>query len=344
MRREFCRRNGLYRRDGWPRPPCAAAHLWPFARAIVATLDVTGIGADTDAELADQLEALERYWDGLGPRPAYASDPPRRRRRPSRFHDDNAWVGLALVSLARLRPAFSGVLERAAQLLEFSLGGWDARRGGVYWVEQGRALGERNRDRNTVSTAPNAQLWLHLRELRAELAGPDAVLSPEAMGAWVLETLDSEGDGLGPFCDKVRGDGSVDRALWSYNQGSMAGLYALLARAGGPRAGEHLRRAEGIAARALERFGGVPRGQPAAFNAIFLRNLLLVHHQTGVRELRARILAALHGYADWACEHIRDERDRFRFGPGPLTLLDQSAAVQVLALAAWDEADYGRLA
>ena len=110
MQRRFALRDGLYRRDGLLHPPGAASHLWPFARAFVATLDLAGVSAelldgfDADAAIAQRLRALERYWDPGGDRPAYSSDVLGTRFGGDRYYDDNAWVGLALVQLERMRP------------------------------------------------------------------------------------------------------------------------------------------------------------------------------------------------------------------------------------------------
>ncbi len=365
MQRRFSARRGGYRRDGRrPHLPGAAAHLWPFIRAFVGVLDLTGAqvateeGFDADAAISDHLRALDRYWDPQGPWPAYSSDVAGTWWGGDRYYDDNAWVGLALVQLERMRPG-TGRLDRAAGLFRFAVDGWDRRRdvlapGGVFWVEQGRGAGRRNHDRNTVSTAPNAQLGLHLAELGADVGrhGPDALGSRE-MYEWVNGALDAAGRtpgtaddvaGTGLFWDKIRGDGSIDRALWSYNQGSMIGLNVLLARAGGAASATHTSRAIAIARRALRHYDGAYERQPAAFNAIFFRNLLQLHAHTADTGLRADIIAALRGYADHAWETCRGGDDCFRFAGRPPSLLDQSAMVQLLALLAWHPDDYPRLA
>jgi Glycosyl hydrolase family 76 len=372
MRRRFARPDGVYRRDGWPRLPGAAAHLWPLARALVAALDLAGApaagtaGFDPDSAIAWHLAALDRYWDPSEAVPGYASDVIGSRWGGDRYYDDNAWVGLGLVQLERLRPA-SGRLERAAALWRFAAAAWDRRSGvpapgGVFWVEQGRGLGRRNHDRNTVSTAPNAQLALHLEELSGPPAGPPggwADPDPAQMCAWVETTLSAGGEGgaedgdedraTGLFWDKVRGDGSIDRTLWSYNQGNMLGLNLLLARRAGA-AGDatararHLGRAEAIARRALRHYDRTWESQPPAFNAICFRNLLALSGATGDAQLRAHIRGVIEGYGEAAWQRRRDRRDGFRFSSGPVTLLDQSAMVSVFALLAWDPIDYGALA
>ena len=45
MERSFRTREGLYRRDGFLHLPGAAAHLWPFSRALAGMLDLAGMGA-----------------------------------------------------------------------------------------------------------------------------------------------------------------------------------------------------------------------------------------------------------------------------------------------------------
>ncbi len=372
MRRTFLRRDGLYRRDvrtgpvRWTGAVGVAAHLWPAARAFAGAVDLLGVdrrlllGFDVDAAVAAHLRMLESYWDAAGSPPAYASDVTGSRWGGDRYYDDNAWVGLALVELERLRSG-RGHGERAEELFGFAVSGWDSSPdavspGGVFWVEQGRGTGARNHDRNTVSNAPNAQLGLHLAELAGDGLRAPAHARARDMYAWVNATLDAgreeDRPGHGLFHDKVRSDGSIDRRLWTYNQGNMIGANVLLARAGAAAAGEdpavgpgatYLARAEAIADRALRHYAGAYQRQPAAFNAILFRNLLSLHAASDDGALRDRIRATVHAYADAAWTARRDRHDRFRLSPHGPTLLDQSAMVQIYALLAWDPARYNLL-
>ena len=362
MRRHFRRRDGLYRRDGRPRLPGVAAHLWPTARALAGAVDLLGIprelriGFDAESAVTAHLGALEAYWNDAAELPSYASDVIGSRFGGDRYYDDNAWVGLALVQLERLRPG-RGHAQRGQMLFDFAVAGWDVRPdvpspGGVFWVEQNppaRGTGLTNHDRNTVSNAPNAQLGWHLAELAAERSDAPRYARAHDMYAWVNVTLDAGRDGgargTGLFYDKVRGDGTVDETLWTYNQGSMIGANVLLARhAGGDAGAPYLARAEAIAARALCHYDRAYESQPPAFNAILFRNLLQLHAATGDTGLRRRIRGAMSAYAEAAWIARRDRHDRFRFGRGGPTLLDQSAMVQIYALLAWDPGDYGALA
>ncbi len=360
MQSRFRRRDGLYRRDGPLHLPGTTAHLWPFSRALAGTLDLAGVsrdltgGFDAEPAIAADLQALDRYWDPAGDAPAYSSDVLGTRLGGDRYYDDNAWVGLAFVELERIRPG-AGHLDRAHELFRFALGGWDRRDrrdipdpGGVFWVEQGRGVGARNHDRNTVSNAPNAELGLHLAELTGVSVTAPGAIGAEDMYEWVLATLDASrqtgSPGTGLFWDKLRGDGTLDETFWSYNQGSMVGASVLLARRGGGTQSESLSRAENIARRALGHFRGGYERQPPEFNAIFFRNLLLLHAATDDAALRTEIIEAMRTYADRAWNEGRDRRDRFHLSDRGVTLLGQSAMVQLLALLAWDPAAYQRLA
>ena len=342
----FRKGDGLYRYDEGP-PIRTAAQLWPFARAFVATLDLAGIGSglpgdlNPDELIAEHRQALERYWDPAGPRPAYCSDIGGASRRGDRYYDDNAWVGLALVELERLRPG-SGALDRAEDLFQFAVAGWDQRDGGVYWCEQGRGTGQRNHDRNTVSNAPNAEIGLHLADLGRVQEGP---VGAQQMYDWVVANLDASNDGTGLFLDKIRGDGSVDRAAWSYNQGNMIGANVLLARTNPGQRETYLGRAEAISRKALQEYAEkYEQGNPA-FLAIFFRNLLLLHAATADQGLQEDVMAAMSRFGEVAWSRVQQARKGvFGIGGAGPKLLAHSAYVQVLALLAWDPADYGRLA
>jgi hypothetical protein len=337
-------------RGGWHLPR-AHEHVWPFARAFVAALDLAGIrsdlvppGVDPDAVIAAHLAALERYWDPTDAPRAYASDPVSSRFGGDRYYDDNAWLGLALVQLERLRPGTAG-LDRARELFAFAAAGWDARSdvpfpGGVFWVEQGRGIGRRNHDRNTVSNAPNAQLGLHLFQLGA--AGADEVAAAERMITWVHSSLAAPDEDGRLFRDKIRGDGSIDVALWSYNQGSMLGAHVLRHRI--TRSADALVTAEAIARAILAWPLSRLMAQPPAFNAILFRNLLGLSAVTAAGDLRAAIGSALRAYADALLARPHDRHGLIRARDAPATLLDQSAVVSVLALLAWDSAGYPSLA
>jgi len=125
----------------------------------------------------------------------------------------------------------------------------------------------------------------------------------------------------------------------------MVGANVLLARRSEDARAEYVTRAEAIAYKALRHFAGAAyERQPPAFNAIFFRNLLLLHEVTDDEGLRTQIIEAIRGYTDYAWHEQRDRRDNFHLSNGGVTLLNQSAMVQLLALLCWDPGGYRRLA
>jgi hypothetical protein len=161
--------------------------------------------------------------------------------RGSRYYDDNAWVGLALLAV--------GERAAAARTAAWIAGGQDPGSGGIRWVEGGAAL-------HACSTGAAALLALEL--------GRDAPrgLDPPA----ALDFLAGLRRADGVVADHRRADGSVDEAAFCTNQG----LLVALAHACG---------AAGIAdeaAAAGEAWFTVERlwQQPVSFAAIYARCLL----------------------------------------------------------------------
>jgi hypothetical protein len=205
-------------------------------------------------------------------------------------------------------------------------------------------------------TAGLAALALHLYELTTPEAVPASGAERQRVRARYLETAErayrwlrdtlwiASGPEAGLYHDKVLGDGQIDPSQWIYNQGVPIAAGVMLHRVTGDPT--YLEHAEQTAEAALTWYGARQyAGQPAIFVAIFFRNLLQLAALNGASSYRTAMLA----YIDraWADPAIHDPSTHLlRFeGPGtPCTLLDQSAIVQMLALAAWSEAQYPLLA
>ena len=359
----------LYRESVPPAPGGNPfAFLWPFEEAAKATLCMRGI-PEVGQRYPDDLEDIvdrQAYWQplrvaGVVRKPSFASYPPLPLGHGGdTYFDDNTWVALDLVQAHRMRVAGlmhgrEAVLERARTLFELVAAGWcrDPRPypGGVYWVDAAW-----NRDRGAAVTAGLAVLALHLRELTTPETFPDSEVESAAARAryldvavtayrWLRDTLwIADGPEAGLYRDKVLGDGGIDASQWIYNQGVAVAAGVMLHRATGQ--ATYLEQARATADAALAWYGArAYHGQPAIFVAIFFRNLLQLGALIGSTAYRA----AMEAYADraWGDPAIRDPAtDLFRFeGPSsPCTLLDQAAMVQLLALLAWPEEQYGLLA
>ncbi len=317
------------------------AFNWPFSRALLGTLDLAGLPRVGDTYRAAAMEVRggsEAYWDPQASPAAYSSvvRPPLGTGGDV-FYDDNAWDGLAAVQLYR-QTGDEAALDRARRVFDLLVSGWDQDSthpapGGVFWVKAGW-----NRDRGVVSNAPSAELALHLYELGGR-SNPAYLDWARRMVDWTDRTLRAPN---GLYWDRVDLAGSVEQTHWSYNQGTMLGANVLLYRVTGD-AG-YVNRAKQIADAALDYYarGGRLLGQPASFNAIFFRNLLLLQAETG----DARYRQAMQDYADRVWGTRRDPASGlFKFdASGRMNLLDQGAMLQIYALLGWDPGSYRKLA
>ncbi len=347
------------------------SYLWPFSRALVGTITLSGIpsallgGVSYQADVNDRLTGLSHYWDGTSSGPGYDSYPPAPYGSGGdKYYDDQAWVGLALAQNYQLTGNQSS-LAQAVNVLNFVYpGGWAASNGfdpgGIYWVQQGIGAGQTNSSRTTNSTVPNAELALLLENLDpGNAAQYDAAAS--AMYGWANHYLynvnanptDPQAPnpnfdpGQPPLMfDNLGGNDAADEALWTYNQGAMIATNVREYRKTGQVG--YLSDAEALANAALNTFteSEYLNTQPAAFNAIFFRGLLVLYSATADAALQSQILQTIETYANDAWNYYRTSQGLFRFpsssGSG-YQLLDQGAMLQIYAMLAWNPTNYSEL-
>lgn len=320
----------LYR-ESMPGVERPFAYCWPFVRAMAATNDLAELpdGARYIPDVAARLAGLEHYWDDRAGNYASYVVPPLGDGGDA-YYDDNAWAGLELVRAHRLT-GDAAALERARAVFQFLAGGWDDNSrhpapGGVFWVAAGW-----NGDRNTVSTAPSAQLALRLAALEEDGGRRrDYLAWAGRMSTWVDTTLRGE-DGL--YADHIDLRGNVDRAAWSYNQGAMIGAHVLLYEATG--AEHHLTEARRTAAAARSFYTpDVLDRQELAFNAIYLANLARLATIDG----DATLLDGPRAWAERLWTICRDARTSLATTSRPLKLLDQAAFVSIFAILGAEDA------
>ncbi len=335
----------------------AYAALWPFTRVLAATLDLEGVapallpGFNSHRAMIDRLAGLSRYWDAHGNPAAYDScvTPPHGHGG-DKYYDDNAWVALALVQHDRLRKVASS-RKRAEELFAFALTGWDSNPshpapGGLFWVKQGAGRGLTDHTRHTISNGPNAELGFHLHELTGSSAfdGDAQHVGACNMYDWTNQALDESRataePATGLYFDNLQLDGKIDTTVWTYNQGVMIGANVLRHRLTGD--SQYLARAEAIAHKAIAHFAGKYSAQPEQFNAIFFRNLLLLHDAAAETALKQSIVDVISAYADDAWHTRRDNNDLFP--KGAPRLIKHAAMIQIFAILAWAPADYRKLA
>ncbi len=326
--------SGLYREqvpvESGDRP---YAFEWPFSQAHIAIADLAnqpGInGRRYDAALATAAAAQEHYWDADGGStglPGYASYPVGQYGwGGDYFYDDNQWVGLLDVQ-RYLTDGDEAALERAVQIFDLVVSGWDTDEthpnpGGVFWTQAPWSS-----DRNTVSNMPGAQLGLRLYQITGEQSYLDWALR---MYSWTNDHLQRP-DGL--YWDHLDLEGNIERTIWSYNQGVPVGVNVLLYEVTGEQ--RYLDEASRIAEAAHRYYieEGRLADQPAFFNSIFFKNLLLLESVTGGSTYRD----AMQDYADDVWSENRDaSTGLFVFDGTHTQLLEQAAVVQIFAVLSW---------
>lgn len=322
----FLTDNGLYLEEYPNTTDNPYAYVWPFSQALTATIDMTALPKDGDQyqdELASDLGALERYWNTETTPPGYDSyvRPPLGQGG-DKFYDDNEWLALEFLRLFE-RTQDQAYLDRAKAIFELVVYGWDDDPthpcpGGVFWTQASWS-----QDRNTISNAPGAQIGIRLYQITGDASYLDWA---ERMIAWTDGCLLAPN---GLYWDHIDLAGTIEKTQWSYNQGMMIGAKVLLYRATGDRS--HLQQAQKIAKAALEYYGSAGRyyTQPARFNAIFFKNLLLLDSEAPNPAYRK----AMQAYADEVWRGAREPgTNLFKFEVyKPVTLLEQSAMAQIYA-------------
>jgi Glycosyl hydrolase family 76 len=335
--------SGLYRE----RYPVAAtdnqySYEWPYSQIHAATLDLAGLpgalGAAFVADLDARSAGQERYWQAAGGTtglPGYASYPIAPYGGGGDFfYDDNEWVGLLDIQKYLLL-GDRHALARAKQIFELVCSGWDddpahPAPGGVFWTQATWST-----DRNTVSTMPGAELGLRLYQITGHRSYLDWSVR---MYDWTNRQLLSP-DGL--YWDHLNLAGTVEKTFWSYNQGVPVGVNVLLHRATNDMS--YLDSARRVASAAHAHFVTQDRlaGQPACFNSIFFKNLLLLEAVTGGHTYRD----AMRDYADRVWATNRDpETGLFAFGADGVTeAIQQAAMIQIYAVLGWESTRYPSL-
>lgn len=309
--------------------------LWPFSQALAATVSMASIphtGISFAHELQAEMVGLTSYLDSNNsgaPEGVYTSTlaafdgtaAPPVGPGGAKYYDDNDWVGIELARVYRLTHNPSA-LGNAEAIMAFEMAGWQTNPangcpGGLPFSNS-----VQNTDRNTITTAPAAELGVQLYKITGNV---QYLQFAEMAYQWVRSCL------LQPsnlYADHVNRQGVVEPMLWSYNQGVMIGAGTLLYQATGNSGYLYEARQTAQAARAYftpERLGG----ENPFFPSVYFRNLMyldsVTHDPPGPKIAQA--------YVNYAWEHLRLSNNLFVSGsPASAQLLYQAAIVQVYAL------------
>lgn len=294
------------------------AYLWPYSQAVYAMLEVAlihDVGARPDLRdlVAHGLQGLTYYANGPG-YDSSISDPSHH----GTYYDDDAWTDLDFLTAYDLTKS-EVWLNKASDLFAFLETGI-AKTGGVYW--------NTDRTRRTISsTAPTIEAALRLYAITEQ---PHYLEIAMELYNWVQAHLMLKS---GLYADHVRTNGTVDRSIWSYNQGAMIGAGVLMYQSTGNKI--YLKRAERTASAMAKLWSGSEARalhNPTVFNAIYFRGLLrLAEVDPAAADWRKQA----QNYANAAWQRLRNSNnDLFGItsGRGPYLLENQAGMVQIYAM------------
>jgi hypothetical protein len=311
------------------------SYLWPFSQALAANVTMANIpklGVPLGGQLHERLVGLTAYLDTDNsgePEGVYTSTlaafdgtvAPPTGPGGLKYYDDNDWVGIELARLYKLEHK-NAVLSSAEAIMRFEMAGWQtsptlACAGGLPFSN-----GAENTERNTVTTAPAAELALQLYKVTGN--GQYLAFAEQAY-EWVRQCLLQSNE---MYSDHISPTGVVEPMLWSYNQGSMIGAGALLYQATHNAAYLYQARRTAAASLAyftLERLNS----ETPFFPAVYFRNLMyldsITHDPPGPRLAQA--------YVNYAWAHLRLAGNLFVSGSPPSPqLLVQAAITQIYGL------------
>jgi hypothetical protein len=309
--------------------------LWGFGQALAATVtlaNIPALKAKLQPEINARLIGLNSYLDANNsgePEGSFTSTlpafdgavAPPAGIGGTKYYDDNDWVGIELVRVYE-GTHNAAALATAEQIMAFEIAGWQtnpalACPGGIPFSN---AL--TNSTRNTVTTAPAAELGAQLYRVTGNTQYEQfAVMAYE----WVRGCL-LAANGL--YADNINRHGGVQPAYWSYNQGTMIGAGTLLYQATGN--GAYLYEARQTAKASLAYFTPERLAyENPFFPSVYFRNLMyldsVTHDPPGA--------ALAQGYVNFAWAHLRRAHDTFVWGyPPSRQLLYQAAIAQIYGL------------
>jgi hypothetical protein len=323
--------------------------LWPFSQGLAATVSmgnipaiqkVPALRASFARELKARLVGLHNYYDAANSGqpegffnstlPAYdGTVAPPVGPGGTKYYDDNDWVGIELMRVYE-RTHEAALLAAAEGVMAFEMQGWQGSSGfvcpgGIPFTNEFE-----NASRNTITTAPAAELGVQLYK---------ATKNPGYLGfavqayEWVRHCLLLPGN---LYADHIGRRGVVEPHLYSYTQGVMIGAGTLLYQATGN--SEYLYEARQTAAAAIAYFTPERLGaENPFFPSIYFRNLMyldsVTHDPPGPRLAQS--------YVDYSWLHLRLTNDLFVAGSPPSgQLLVQAAIVQIYALLASPPSTY----
>jgi hypothetical protein len=311
------------------------ASLWSYTgvvSALNALADLPGKKDIYEESLRHSLAGLEAYYDPQS-QPGGHDSYLRAEGGGQKYYDDNEWVGLEFMRAYQLLrdPAY---LAKADEAFRFAVSGWsDAMGGGIYW-RQGD-----DTTKNTCSNGPAAVLALQLYQATSDAAYLE----------WGQKILDwvalFKSPDSGVYWDNRSKTGSIDRATYTYNTGTLIHAYALMVQI--THEAKYWQEGQALALASGDHFATSRPSDPVRlfpatpwFNAVLLRGYLALARIDPASQ--QPWLEAIHQHLDYAWDHARGSDGLFSPDPSGRSgredphrwLLDQAGMVELYALMA----------
>jgi len=298
------------------------AYIWALCAMYQAANEIEKLEPDANL-MGPILKIMNDYYDPAPPEPGY-SDYIMKLKPGERYYDDNQWIGIAALN-AYERKNRKSDLELGRLMYDFMMTGYDeVLGGGIYWKEPSKE------SKNTCSNGPGALVALQLYRATKDKRYLEAALK---LFTWTNEKLQTPSK---LYYDNIRTkDGSIGKATFSYNTGTMLQSYVYLYECTGDQ--NYLDEANAVADSSLEFFYGRGRFRDGYwFNAVLLRAYQhLLQHNTDTKYIQG-----FKKCLDHALTNSKNDQGLFKGGGGVQNLVEHGGMLEILARFAWLESRY----
>jgi hypothetical protein len=269
------------------------------------------------------LKIMNDYYNPAPPKPGY-SDYIMKLKPGERYYDDNQWIGISALD-AYQRTGEKANLELGKLIYDFMMTGYDnVLGGGIYWKEGSMS------SKNTCSNGPGVLVAIQLYQATKDKKYLDTALK---IFNWTNAKLQTPS---GLYWDNIRTkDGSISKATFSYNTGTMLQSNLYLYECTGDK--KYLKDATAIADSSLTFFYGNEKFRDNYwFNAVMLRayqHLLKYNKDT-------KYIMGFKKCLDDALKNDKNDQGLFTGKDGIQNLVDHGGMLEILARYAWLESHY----
>lgn len=286
--------------------------LWPLCALIQATNEMESLEPSREY-MKPVMKAINQYYNSTPPSPGYQACV-TKEKNDTRYYDDNQWIGIACMD-AYNRTHKKQYLDISKTIYRFMMNGYDTVSGsGIYWRENDKS------SKNTCSNGPGILLALQLYNVTKQKNYLDTAL---LLYNWTNKYLLSP---EGVYFDALRmKDLKVDRAVYTYNTGTMLQSNVLLFKTTGSQ--KYLDEAKRLATAAENCFyknNKLPDNY--WFNAVLLRGYIELF-KIEKNENRLKFFIA---DANRIWQQEKDEKGLLGKKKSK-TLIDQSAMIEIYA-------------